>query len=102
VWGVGVTADDVRGCYDPVLPHFRGCYDPVLPRFSCLFVEIKFELTVAFCRNNKFRSSRIRNNPPLSLNCQARMRERTGISQVVSIEVQAALTIRGFVIYGFD
>jgi len=46
----------------------RGCYDPVLPHFSCLFVEIKFELTVIFCQNNKLRSSRIRirNNPPLS------------------------------------
>jgi hypothetical protein len=26
----GVTADDVRGCYDPVLPRFRN-YVPVLP-----------------------------------------------------------------------
>jgi len=59
VWGVGVTADDVRGCYDPILP--------LLPRFSCLFVEVKFELTVVFCRNKVCRSSRIRNNPPLSI-----------------------------------
>jgi hypothetical protein len=55
VWGVGVTADDVRGCYDPVLPCFRGCYDPVLVVFLSklnsnllsLFVEItSFEVPV--------------------------------------------------------
>jgi len=55
VWGVGVTADDVRGCYDPVLPRFRGCYDPVLVVFLSklnsnllsLFVEItSFEVPV--------------------------------------------------------
>jgi hypothetical protein len=40
-------------------------FDPVLPRFS-FFVEVKFEVTVAFCRNKVCRSSRIRNNPPLS------------------------------------
>ena len=51
VWGVGVTADDVRGCYDPVLPllpRFRGCYEPVLVVFlsklnsnlPSLFVQI--------------------------------------------------------------
>jgi len=67
VWGggvgVGVTADDVRGCYDPVWPCFRGCYDPILPRFSFLFSKLYyFEF-----QNNKFRSSRIRNNPPLSI-----------------------------------
>jgi len=29
-WGEGVTADDDRGCYDPVWP-------PIWPRFSLVF-----------------------------------------------------------------
>jgi len=42
VGGGGVTADDDRGCYDPVYP-----------------------VLVFFLRNNKFQCSHIRNNPPL-------------------------------------
>jgi len=43
----GVTADDDRGCYDPVWPRF----DPVLPRFGfdVKCVEVKFfEITYLY------------------------------------------------------
>jgi len=44
IWGVGGTADDVRGCYDPVLVVFLSKLNLNLPS---VFVEItSFEVPV--------------------------------------------------------
>jgi len=47
--GVGVTADDVRGCYDPVYPILGDAMTPFYPVLVVFFVEVKFEVTIGFC-----------------------------------------------------